>query len=140
MTLTRIRALAASALVANLLFGATDLGTGADTVLAQIAAETLGVPLNDMIVYASDTDMTPFDTGAYASSTTYVSGGAVLKAAEDVRMQILQHAARYMLQCDVEDLELEDRKVVHKDGRHVPLAEVALHSLHQANQHQTHQA
>lgn len=120
----------------NLLFGATDLGTGADTVLAQIAAETLGVPLNDIIVYAADTDMTPFDTGAYASSTTYVSGGAVLKASEDVRMQILQHAARHMLHCEVDDLELEDRKVVHRDGRSVPLAEVALHSLHQANQHQ----
>ena len=61
----------------NLLFGATDLGTGADTVLAQIAAETLGVPLSEVIVYAADTDFTPFDKGAYASSTTYISGGAV---------------------------------------------------------------
>ena len=66
----------------NLLIGATDLGTGSDTVLAQIAAETLGVPLNKVLVYSSDTDFTPFDTGAYASSTTYISGGAVLKAAE----------------------------------------------------------
>ena len=63
----------------NVLFGATDLGTGADTVLAQIAAETLGVPVEDILVYAADTDMTPFDTGAYASSTTYISGGAVLQ-------------------------------------------------------------
>jgi putative selenate reductase molybdopterin-binding subunit len=52
----------------NLLVGATDIGTGADTVLAQIAAETLGVPLEDVIIYSSDTDFTPFDTGAYASS------------------------------------------------------------------------
>ena len=58
----------------NLLVGATDLGTGSDTVLAQIAAETLGVPLDEIIVYSSDTDMTPFDTGAYASRTTYISG------------------------------------------------------------------
>ncbi|MFN8449394.1 MAG: molybdopterin cofactor-binding domain-containing protein [Anaerolineae bacterium] len=120
----------------NLLFGATDLGTGADTVLAQIAAETLGVPLDDVIVYASDTDFTPFDTGAYASSTTYISGTAVLKAAEQVRAQILQHAAEYMLECPVDDLELEDRKVVARDGRSVTLEAVALHSLHQANQHQ----
>lgn len=120
----------------NLLFGATDLGTGADTVLAQIAAETLGVPLNDIIVYASDTDMTPFDTGAYASSTTYISGGAVLKAAEEVRQQILDHAAQHMLDCSPADLELEDRQIVHKDGRTLPLETVALHSLHQADQKQ----
>ena len=120
----------------NLLFGATDLGTGADTVLAQIAAETLGVPLNDILVYASDTDMTPFDTGAYASSTTYISGGAVLKAAEDVRAQILEHAAKHMLHCSPDDLELEDRQIVHQDGRALPLETVALHSLHQADQKQ----
>jgi putative selenate reductase molybdopterin-binding subunit len=120
----------------NLLFGATDLGTGADTVLAQIAAETLGVPLEDMLVYASDTDMTPFDTGAYASSTTYVSGGAVMKAAEDVKAQILRHASKHFFQVPVDDLDLEDRKVVARDGRSVPLETVALHSLHQADQHQ----
>ncbi len=120
----------------NLNFGATDLGTGADTVLAQIAAETLGVPVSDIIVYAADTDMTPFDTGAYASSTTYISGGAVLRAAEKVRQQILEHAARRMLKCEIADLELEDRKVVHRDGRSVTLEQVALHSLHQEEQHQ----
>ncbi|MDX2162753.1 MAG: molybdopterin cofactor-binding domain-containing protein [bacterium] len=120
----------------NLLFGATDLGTGADTVLAQIAAETLGVPLGDIIVYASDTDFTPFDTGAYASSTTYISGTAVMKAAEAVRTQIIDHAARWLLECDPHDLELEDRQVIHRDGRRVTLEQVALHSLHQADQHQ----
>lgn len=120
----------------NLMFGATDLGTGADTVLAQIAAETLGVPLEDIIVYAADTDFTPFDTGAYASSTTYISGGAVLKAAESVRQQILKHVAERMLHCNIDDLELEDRRVVHRDGRSVTLEQVALHSLHQEDQHQ----
>jgi putative selenate reductase molybdopterin-binding subunit len=120
----------------NLLFGATDLGTGADTVLAQIAAETLGVPLEDVLVYASDTDMTPFDTGAYASSTTYVSGGAVMKAAEDVKAQILRHASKHFFHVPVDELELEDRQVVARDGRSAPLQEVALHSLHQADQHQ----
>ncbi len=120
----------------NLLFGATDLGTGADTVLAQIAAETLGVPLNDIIVYAADTDFTPFDTGAYASSTTYVSGGAVLKAAEEVRQQILDHAAKHMLHCSPDDLELDERKVVHTDGRSVSLEDVALSSLHMVDQKQ----
>jgi putative selenate reductase molybdopterin-binding subunit len=120
----------------NLLVGATDLGTGADTVLAQIAAETLAVPVNDILIYAADTDMTPFDTGAYASSTTYISGGAVLKAAEEVRQQIIQHTAQHMLRCSPDDLDLEDKQVVHRDGRSVTLEQVGLHSLHQADQKQ----
>jgi len=80
----------------NLLVGATDLGTGSDTILAQIAAEVLGVPVEDIIVYSSDTDFTPFDKGAYASSTTYISGGAVRKAALQVADQIKAHAARML--------------------------------------------
>ena len=80
----------------NLLVGATDLGTGADTVLAQIAAEVLGVGADDVIVYAADTDLTPFDVGAYADSTTYISGTAVKKAAEAVRARIVQRAARLL--------------------------------------------
>jgi putative selenate reductase molybdopterin-binding subunit len=124
----------------NLLVGATDLGTGSDTVLAQIAAETLGVPLQDIIIYSSDTDFTPFDTGAYASSTTYISGGAVKKAADQVRDQIIEVAAKMLTRGDPlwspEDLVLRDRRVWAPDGRSVSLAEVALHSLHQEDQHQ----
>ncbi len=121
----------------NLMVGATDLGTGSDTVLAQIAAEVLGVPLQDIIIYSSDTDFTPFDTGAYASSTTYISGGAVFKAAMDVRRQILEHAARHLLPgTQPDDLDLIDRYVVAPDGRQVSLETVALHSLHQADQKQ----
>ena len=62
--------------------GASDVGAGADTVLSQIAAETLGVSLDKIIITSGDTDITPFDVGAYASSTTIISGGAVKKAAE----------------------------------------------------------
>jgi putative selenate reductase molybdopterin-binding subunit len=121
----------------NLTVGATDLGTGSDTILAQIAAETLGVPLEDIIVYSSDTDFTPFDTGAYASSTTYISGNAVLKAAERVRQQIIDHAAAHLLaDADPQRMFLEERRVWSHDGRSVALEEVALHSLHQADQHQ----
>ncbi len=121
----------------NLLIGATDLGTGSDTVLAQICAETLGVPLSDIIVYSSDTDFTPFDTGAYASSTTYISGGAVLKAAEQVKDQIIQHAVKHQLPgADPERVWLEDRQVCAPDGRRVSLEQVALHATHQADQHQ----
>ena len=72
----------------NLLIGATDLGTGSDTVLAQMAAEVLGVPLEDMIVYSSDTDFTPFDKGAYASSTTYISGSRGDKPPQQVAERI----------------------------------------------------
>jgi putative selenate reductase molybdopterin-binding subunit len=120
----------------NLLIGATDLGTGSDTILAQMAAEVLGVPLSDIIVYSSDTDFTPFDKGAYASSTTYISGGAVRKAALKTKEMILEHAA-LMLNCsNPPDLTLENRQVIAPDGRMVTLAEVALSSLHQQNQHQ----
>jgi len=80
----------------NLLIGATDLGTGSDTILAQMAAEVLGVTLDDIIVHSSDTDYTPFDVGAYASSTTYVSGTAVVRAAEQVREKLRQVAAELM--------------------------------------------
>lgn len=121
----------------NLMVGATDLGTGSDTVLAQIAAEVLGVPLEDIVIYSSDTDFTPFDTGAYASSTTYISGGAVFKAAMDVRRQIVDHVAAHMLDdIQADDLDVIDRRVVALDGRSVTLEQVALHSLHQMEQKQ----
>jgi len=120
----------------NVLVGGTDLGTGSDTVLAQIAAEALGAPLNDIIIYSSDTDFTPFDTGAYASSTTYISGGAVKKAADQVREQIFERA-RLMLHLDTtEGLTLRDRQATAPDGRSVTLADVALHSLHVADHRQ----
>jgi putative selenate reductase molybdopterin-binding subunit len=121
----------------NLLMGATDLGTGSDTILAQIAAETLGLPLEEVIVYSSDTDFTPFDTGAYASSTTYISGGAVLKAAEEVSQQIRSHAAKHFFDgVDAERLWLEDKHVCGPAGQRVALETVALHATHQADQHQ----
>jgi len=120
----------------NLLVGATDLGTGSDTVLAQMAAEVLGVPLVDILIYSSDTDMTPFDVGAYASSTTYISGTAVKKAAEQVADQIRERAA-LMLELDQWGaIRLENKRAVAPDGRSVTLEAVALHSLHQADQRQ----
>jgi putative selenate reductase molybdopterin-binding subunit len=120
----------------NVLVGGTDLGTGSDTVLAQIAAETLGAPLNDIIIYSSDTDFTPFDTGAYASSTTYISGGAVKKAAEQVRDQIMARAALMLKLPGTDGLTLRDRTVTAPDGRSLSLADIALHSLHVADHQQ----
>jgi len=120
----------------NLLMGATDLGTGSDTILAQMAAEVLDIPLDDIIVYSSDTDFTPFDVGAYASSTTYISGGAVCKAALKVKEQILEHAALMFGLSDGTELKLENQQVIAPDDRSLSLAEIALSSLHQLNQHQ----
>jgi putative selenate reductase molybdopterin-binding subunit len=93
----------------NVLVGATDLGTGSDTVLGQIAAEVLGVPLEDILVYSSDTDMTPFDVGAYASSTTYISGWAVKKAAEKVREQVKERAGLVLRLDDWSGVTLSER-------------------------------
>ena len=119
----------------NVLVGATDLGTGSDTVLAQIAAETLGVPLQDILIYSSDTDFTPFDTGAYASSTTFISGGAVQKAALEVRKQIWERAA-LMLNTTTDGMTTQDCHVYATDGRSTSLTDIALHSLHSQDQKQ----
>ncbi len=120
----------------NLLVGATDLGTGSDTVLTQMAAEVLGCQPEDFITYSSDTDFTPFDKGAYASSTTYISGAAVVKAAEKVAAQVKFVAARLLDVSDPHSIKLADRRAVAPDGRSVSLKEVALNSLHAEQQHQ----
>ena len=124
----------------NLLVGATDLGTGSDTVLGQMAAETLGVPLEDILVYSSDTDFTPFDKGAYASSTTYISGAAVVKAADQVALQIRERAVLMFSEKDInvkpEEVVLEDRKAIIPSGDSIGFDEIALHALHQTDQTQ----
>ncbi len=123
----------------NVAVGATDIGTGSDTVIGQIVAETLGVPLEDIIMHSSDTDFTPFDTGAYASSTTYISGGAARKAAEQVAQQIREVAAHMLSRQSAvasHDIILRNRRAWAPDGRSVSLQEVALFATHQENQHQ----
>jgi putative selenate reductase molybdopterin-binding subunit len=140
----------------NVLVGGTDIGTGSDTVIGQIAAETLGVPLEDILMYSSDTDFTPFDTGAYASSTTFITGGATKKAAEQVREQIKDVAVRMFNKgygqaiggpevtahakeaapITAADVVLHDRKAVASDGRSITLQQVALFATHQEDQHQ----
>ncbi|MFA6318507.1 MAG: molybdopterin cofactor-binding domain-containing protein [Elusimicrobiota bacterium] len=118
----------------NLHMGATDLGTGSDTVLAQIAAEVLGVTVKDIIVLSSDTDLTPFDVGAYASSTTFISGNAVKKAALHCREQIVKVAAK-ILDVRAEEVDLKDGKAV-AGGRSCPLSEVANTAFYYHDQHQ----
>lgn len=124
----------------NLLVGATDLGTGSDTVLAQMAAEKLGVKTEDIIVYSSDTDFTPFDKGAYASSTTYVSGAAVTKAAEEMAEKIKTRAKMIFDSQNIvvaqPEIELINGNAVTPDGHKIPLSEIALDSLHKHKQEQ----
>ncbi len=119
----------------NLLIGATDIGTGSDTILAQMAAEVLGVPLSKIIVTSSDTDITPFDVGAYASSTTYVSGTAVVRAAEKVREQILSVAAP-LLNSTSEGLTLSEEAVKTPDGQRVGLDRVCQRAMYESDQFQ----
>jgi putative selenate reductase molybdopterin-binding subunit len=119
----------------NLLVGATDIGTGADTMFCQIAAEALGVPVEKIIPYSSDTDMTPFDPGAYASSTTYISGRAVEKAARGVLAQITEVAGR-MLEEPPDRLVTHGGRVCAADGRAVSYEQVCLSSLYQKDQFQ----
>jgi len=111
--------------------GAADVGGGADTVLAQIAAETLGVSLDKIVITSGDTDTTPFDVGAYASSTTIISGGAVKKAAEKVREQVLRMAAQ-MLETPVENLTCGDNRVspAGESRKSATMTEIALHSMY----------
>jgi len=133
----------------NLLVGATDLGTGSDTVLAQMAAEVLGAPVEDVIIYSSDTDFTPFDKGAYASSTTYISGTAVVQAANQAAHRIKMRAAKLINQASdsdkgyelinevkPEEIRLADRKAFSPDGRSVTLSQIGHDSLHHEDQEQ----
>ena len=120
----------------NLLVGATDLGTGSDTVIAQMVAEVLGVPLDDIITYSSDTDFTPFDKGAYASSTTYISGAAAVKAAEMAAERIKIRAAKMLEVTDHTTIKLSGKMAVAQNGKSVSLSEIALDTLHRNDQEQ----
>jgi len=80
----------------HLQVGGVDTGTGADTMFSQIAAEVLGCTPEDVVVIAADTDLTPFDYGAYASSTTYISGRAVKNAAEDAKERLLDWGSKLL--------------------------------------------
>lgn len=99
----------------TLLIGASDMGTGCDTILAQMAADCLECDMDQIIVHGTDTDVSPYDSGSYASSTTYLTGMAVVKACEELRGKIIAKGAQY-LQCDVESLEFDGTRVYQSDG------------------------
>ncbi|MDN5344839.1 MAG: xanthine dehydrogenase molybdenum-binding subunit [Clostridia bacterium] len=116
----------------QLQIGATEIGQGSDTVLAQMAAATLGLPVDMVhVISTQDTDIAPFDTGAYASRQTYISGMAVAKAATEVKEKILDFV-RGMTDIPAHALDIEDQNIVYKHSGEVvmPLAEVALQSYY----------
>lgn len=100
----------------TLLTGAADIGTGSDTILKQMAAEGLGVPFENISVFSGDTELTPFDVGAYASGTTYFTGNAVKKATEKMNKMIKEEGARE-LGLEVEDVVYDGEKISSKDGK-----------------------
>jgi putative selenate reductase molybdopterin-binding subunit len=119
-----------------LLSGGADLGTGLDTVTAKLVAEALCLEMDDVAVVSGDTDHTPFDKGAYASSGTYFSGNAALLAAQELRAKILEAAAP-LLGAATADLRLEPRgRVVAPGGRETSLAELGHQAIQGAGHHE----
>lgn len=109
----------------TLSIGATDMGTGCDTILAQMVAECMDCDVDQVVTSSLDTDHAPYDTGSYASSTTYVTGMAVVKACEKLRNSILEAAAGFF-NVDKEDIEFDGKKINTLDHMHeMSLAEFA---------------
>lgn len=90
-----------------LIIGAADMGTGCDTILAQMVAESMGCSVDEVAVVGADTDISPYDSGSYASSTTYVTGGAVIRACDELKEKICKLAAE-SLGCDSDEMVFED--------------------------------
>ena len=101
----------------TLSIGATDMGTGCDTILAQMVAECMDCDVDQVVTSSLDTDHAPYDTGSYASSTTYVTGMAVVKACEKLRNSILEAAAGFF-NVDKEDIEFDGKKIYTLDHTH----------------------
>ena len=110
----------------NLIIGAADMGTGCDTILAQMVAECMDCSVDDVAVFGADTDASPYDSGSYASSTTYVTGKAVELACEELKKKLCAIAAG-MLGCGPEETVFEDGCVrkINTDER-VTLAQISV--------------
>lgn len=111
-----------------LLIGAADMGTGCDTILAQMVAEHMDCPVDSISVFGADTDASPYDSGSYASSTTYVTGMAVEKACNQLKENLCAIAAD-ILGCQASELSFEGGHVLHEStGKTVSLGEIAVKS------------
>lgn len=110
--------------------GAADMGTGCDTTLAQIAADCLGCDIDDIAVFGVDTDNSPYDSGSYASSTAYVTGGATIKACESLKKRILKEASR-LLEMPMEELEFDGKEVyvASNPEKHISMKDLANQSM-----------
>lgn len=106
--------------------GATDMGTGCDTILSQMAADLLETDIDNIIAFGVDTDVSPYDSGSYASATTYVTGMAVTDACQKLRAQIQKLGAE-MLEKKPEEVDFDGKAVYELDGdRKVTLEEIAV--------------
>lgn len=116
----------------TLLIGAADMGTGCDTTLAQIAAEVLECPLDNITTLSADTDWSPYDSGSYASSTTYVTGKATEKCALELRGKICALGAK-LLGCDKTQVSFDGKKVRVEEGENagktINLSDIATASM-----------
>ena len=99
----------------TLLIGASDMGTGCDTTLAQVAADCLECNLDEIVVHGTDTDISPYDSGSYASSTMYLTGMAVMKACGEMRKKLMKKGAEY-LSCSEDGLEFDGKRVYQTSG------------------------
>ncbi len=99
----------------TLMIGAADMGTGCDTTLAQIAADCLCCDLDNIVVHGVDTDVSPYDSGSYASSTAYLTGGAVVKTCDSMIEKILEKGAEY-LEAPADQVDFDGKKVYRLDG------------------------
>ena len=108
----------------TLALGCTDMGTGCDTIMAQIAADCLNTPMDNIVVFSVDTDISPYDSGSYASSTTYATGNAVIQACGELRKRIHAFGAQ-MLGVSAEDSDFDGEKVRTEDGKEVTLQQIA---------------
>lgn len=108
----------------SLIIGASDMGTGCDTILAQMAADCLDCDMEQIIVHGVDTDVSPYDSGSYASSTTYVTGMAVVKTCGVLREKILKKGAQY-LECPLEEVDFDGKRVFHlESGKEISLKDI----------------
>ncbi|WP_312813374.1 molybdopterin cofactor-binding domain-containing protein [Sedimentibacter sp.] len=109
----------------TLMIGATDMGTGCDTILAQMAADCMDCEYDSIVVHGVDTDLSPYDTGSYASSTTYITGMAVVKACESLKNKIIDAGAK-KLDCSVEDADFDGKAVYNiKNNESISLIQLA---------------
>lgn len=118
----------------SLMIGASDMGTGCDTILAQMAADCLDCEMDQIIVSGVDTDISPYDCGSYASSTTYVTGMAVIKTCESLKNKIMERGAQY-LEVPVEEVEFDGKKVIHlPSGKEISLKEIGNNVMCNSNE------